>query len=96
VKEGHNSTVESSHDGNSSIGVVGSEKVDRGREKGEEVKLDDKCSALGEERKGNPLGLPRVCLDKCAVIQVMVNAILLDELILIRCGLEMNGNRYFE
>jgi hypothetical protein len=26
----------------------------------------------------------------------MVNAILLDELILIRCGLEMNGNRYFE
>jgi hypothetical protein len=25
-----------------------------------------------------------------------VNAILLDELILIRCGLEMNGNRYFE
>jgi hypothetical protein len=105
VKEGHNSSVESnSHDGNSSIGVVGSEKVERGREKSEEVKLggeevgklDDKCSALGEEKKGNPLGLPGACFDKCAVVEVMVNASLLVELILIRCLLEMNGNRYFE
>lgn len=37
-----------------------------------------------------------VCLDKCAVIAVMVNAMLLGELLLIRCLLEMNDNRYFE